>query len=141
MQFERTLENRMAAVNAAQVELSEELASAGVDARARYAVDLVLEELASNAVRYGWPQGAKGCFEIRAELFEHHIELELIDDAAEFDPTRVPEPPRPTSLDDAPIGGRGLQLVRRAVAEWRHARRAGRNHNLALIARTGSAEA
>ena len=57
-------------------------------------------------------------------------------DGIAFDPTQAAEPPIPASLLDAPIGGRGLKLLRRTARSLSYERREGRNRLRVAVART-----
>ena len=61
--------------------------------------------------------------------------LTIEDDGMAFDPTKVPPPAKPRSLDEAPIGGLGLHLVRQFSSGMEYERRGRTNH---LVVRFGS---
>ncbi len=79
-----------------------------------YAVQLCLEELVANVVLHG-RKFHEAKFSIYVELSPSNGGLEVhVDDSGwPFDPTAAMQPPRAHSLDDAPVGGLGLVLVRR----------------------------
>lgn len=110
----------------------------GVDDRARYAVELTLDELLDNVLRHGYEPGAAGSLTAELTLAPQLITVELSDDARPFDPTRHPEPPAPRSLAESSIGGRGLPLVRAATASMRYRRVDDRNHLTIEVARRHS---
>ena len=58
--------------------------------------------------------------------------LEIQDDGSAFDPLQADQPQPADSLEDTPIGGWGIPIVRRLSDELRYHRSAGRNH-LTLI--------
>ena len=91
----------------------------GIFARTMNRVEVVLEELVSNLVRHGKdvPLGTVAAGS-RGGVIDRVVE----DDGAEFDPFSVPEPERPASLADAPLGGLGIPLVRRLSASARYDR-------------------
>jgi serine/threonine-protein kinase RsbW len=98
-----------------------------VDGRARYAVELALEELLANIARHGYGLGSPGAVRLTVEIEVPRIRLTIHDDARAFDPTRHPEPARLRSVEEAPIGGRGISMVRAAVSGMRYRREAGAN--------------
>lgn len=114
------------ALVAAREEVRGHLLRAGVDEPARNAVDLALDELLGNTIRYG--TSGRPC-RARVELSRARARLLLAleDDAQAFDPTRHPEPERPASLACARIGGLGISMVRRVTLAMRYARERGRN--------------
>jgi anti-sigma regulatory factor (Ser/Thr protein kinase) len=79
-----------------------------------YAVQLCLEELVANIVLHGRPSGAKN-LSIQVDLcpVAGGLEVHVDDSGWAFDPTLAMAPAPAQSLDDAPVGGLGLVLVRR----------------------------
>jgi anti-sigma regulatory factor (Ser/Thr protein kinase) len=68
--------------------------------------------------------------EIRLELDLEPPEaaiLTVIDEGPAFDPLSVPPPVIPASLDDAPVGGLGIHLVRSYADACEYKRHGGRN--------------
>ena len=51
----------------------------------------------------------------------------MTDDAPGFDPLAVPEPDTSLAIEDRPIGGLGIALMRRLMDETEYERREGRN--------------
>lgn len=54
-------------------------------------------------------------------------EMMVVDDGPEFDPLSVPEPDRALGVEERPIGGLGMALVRRLMDEVKYERRDGKN--------------
>lgn len=92
---------------------AEAFASQGIDAALRHAVDLCLEELFTNLVKYG-----RSTAPIRIELrriaggVEGCLSAEGVDD---FDPTQAPTVDVSVPIDQRQPGGLGLHLVRQLV--------------------------
>jgi serine/threonine-protein kinase RsbW len=88
---------------------------------------VVLDEIVSNIVRYGYRHD--GPYDIRVHLRVHPggITIRITDDAPPFDPLAAP-PVDPTSpLADRPVGGLGLRLVRHLMDSVQYCRHQGRN--------------
>ena len=132
LHLERRLRNDLGELPAVARDLGAELLAAGVEESLRYAVDLALEELIGNTIRYGYEDHDVHEIRIQLELSADEVRLTIEDDARAFDPTRAPEPPRPSSLAEAPPGGRGIRMVRRMIGDMRYQRAPGGNR-LALI--------
>lgn len=83
-----------------------------------YAVELVLEEYATNARQHG------GAGSVGVLPHDHGatIELEFRDDGAEFDPTTAALPTPPRDLDAAEPGGLGLALMAHYASAWSYER-------------------
>jgi serine/threonine-protein kinase RsbW len=87
--------------------------AAGIPADHRFGVQLGLEELFTNLVKYG-----AGSHPIEIELIRSNSVLlaSLTDvDVEPFDPTAAPDADTTLALDDRTPGGLGLHLVRRVV--------------------------
>jgi anti-sigma regulatory factor (Ser/Thr protein kinase) len=107
-------------LSAARASVRRHLEGAGLDEAAIDAVDLALEELVGNALRYGYDDGAEGRIRVDLSIAKDGVNLSITDDGRPFDPTRHPEPERPSDLGSARVGGRGLSMVRRVVRAMRY---------------------
>jgi serine/threonine-protein kinase RsbW len=81
--------------------------------KTRFRLQVVLSEALSNAIVRGNREDREKWVDVRAELREDAIRLEVTDEGPGFDPSTVPEPIRPEQLDEAT--GRGLYLIRQLV--------------------------
>ncbi len=99
----------MAGLAALQAQAAAWLARIGLAPRRAQAVLLALDELAANLVEHA---ATAVPFEVRLTEQPAQIELLLVDHGAPFDPRHAPSAPVARSLDEAPIGGLGLILVR-----------------------------
>jgi len=85
---------------------------------------IVLEELITNLMKYGYPDRSNpGQAEIVLSLNGGRLEIEFIDDGCEFDPFAGPLPTLDRSLEERPIGGLGLHLLRALTDEAHYERR------------------
>ena len=99
-----------------------------------FQMQLVVEELATNIVRVA---GAGDCIDLSVRSSDDEILVEMVDRGPAFNPlTDAPEPDLDSPLEDRPIGGLGLHLVREAVDEIRYARDGGANR-LTMVKRRG----
>jgi serine/threonine-protein kinase RsbW len=93
----------------------------------RFVADLILDELASNAIKYGGPD----CHEVRFELdFDGKVmRVSVADDGSPFNPWQ--EAPAveadDTDLAALKIGGRGLHMIVQATDSQHYERRHGKN--------------
>ncbi len=93
----------------------------------RNAIELVLEELVTNAIQHGYPEGGEHEMSVGLRMDGRVIEIRLEDDGQPFDPTRAEEADTESSIADRAIGGLGIHLVKSLVDEIVYARRQGRN--------------
>ena len=102
--------------------------SAGIATRTAYALQLCLEEAVSNIIEHS--RGAARATEIVASVVHEHpgIVLTIEDDGMAFDPTQVAAPQRGATLEELPVGGLGIHLMRRFAGSVEYRREGGRNH-------------
>ena len=100
-----------------------------------YLIQLCLEELALNAMTYGREKGLSE-FQVSITPSIDEIVLELHDNGAAFDPTKdAPIPDPDADMDDRPIGGLGIFLIREMVDDLAYRREEGWNHLTITIRR------
>jgi len=85
---------------------------------------ILLEELLTNLMKYGYPDRAEpGQAEIMLELNGSRLEIEFIDDGCAFDPFAVAPPNLDEPLEARPVGGLGLHILRSMTDDSRYERR------------------
>jgi len=102
-------------------------------------VRLALEELLTNTITYGSLPDIEVTITVDLAIADRTITIDVIDDGRAFDPLSRPSADLDGDLDDRPVGGLGIHLVREVMDECRYAREEGRNH-LHLRKRLPSAE-
>jgi len=125
--FAASIPNAPSALARLRLDVSRFLAGLQVDEAAVHAVELVLEELVGNTLRYGYADDAAHAIDVELDVGPAGILVRLRDDARPFDPTRHAVPAPPASLAEAPVGGRGIALVRACVRAMRYRREAAAN--------------
>lgn len=101
--------------------------------------DLVLavEELAANIIMHGYQDGP-GEIEITFRELPDVMQVILRDRAPLFDSTGVPQPDIDLPLNDRPVGGLGVHLVRQCVDRFEHRQREGGGNEILLEVRKKS---
>ena len=86
-----------------------------------YAVNLILEEILMNIIKYGYDDEESHEIEVQIEIEQEEVALTVVDDGREFNPLTVPPPDRSKSAMDRIEEGLGLQFVRhmRNAMEYR----------------------
>lgn len=93
-----------------------------------YQVKLVLEELGVNIVKHGHDSDPDHEIEILLDSASDALTIELRDEGRAFNPlTDSPEPDVDSGLDDRPVGGLGVYLVRTMMDELSYRREDNRN--------------
>ena len=94
-------------------------------------LELVLEEVLVNIIRYAYP-AADGEIEIACELVgEEDLRISVMDTGVPFNPLEKSDPDLDAAIEDRPIGGLGIYLVRQLANEV-HYRREGEKNVLTL---------
>jgi anti-sigma regulatory factor (Ser/Thr protein kinase) len=103
----------------------------------RARIQVILDELFTNVVKYGYgraaPEGhlegnADGHIEVALSLEGDRLIIEFVDDGRAFDPLTNPPPDLDVPADERSIGGVGIAIVRALVDEVRYRRDGNRNH-------------
>jgi len=99
--------------------------------------NLILEELVLNTLTHGDTSGLTEV-SIDLESESHSLAIRLADDGSPFNPLAdAPEPDLALPLNERPIGGLGVYLVRTMGEELEYRRDGNRNH-LKLVVRPES---
>ena len=77
-----------------------------------YMLNLALDELITNSVDYGFDGVAEPRIEITLWISGRLLVLTIIDNGRRFDPTARARPDLSSPVEDRPVGGLGLHLVR-----------------------------
>jgi anti-sigma regulatory factor (Ser/Thr protein kinase) len=90
-------------------------------------VQVVLDELLSNTVKAGYPAGGPGTIEATFDVADGRLHLTLVDDGVAFDPLAREDPDLAAPLEERPIGGLGIYLVKQLMDDVSYERRDGWN--------------
>jgi len=105
----------LAAYEQAFRELRCTLETQGIQPKARYNVELIFEEIVTNIICHGCGDGRQGTINVSVGFDDSAIVMSFCDNGRAFDP-RDHRPAELTSVEEARIGGLGLELVRKASA-------------------------
>ncbi len=95
---------------------------AHLDVGLTMSLNLALEEAVSNVIMYAYPKGSDGLVELEAIIRKDSMQFILSDNGTPFDPTAVPEADITLDVEDRPIGGLGIFLVRNIMDEVKYTR-------------------
>ena len=121
------LRNELEEIGRARLALLQFLAPAKLPDRTIYRLELVLEEVLGNIIRYAFTESSPSAIELAATLVGGDVILTFEDSGKPFDPLNVPEPSRPPDIASAKVGGWGVSLVRKFADRLDYQRRDGRN--------------
>ena len=91
-------------------------------------INVVLDELLSNIIKYGYADDAEHEVHVRLSATPAAVEIGIEDDGKAFDPLAAPAPDLTLPLSERPIGGLGLHFVRQLMDEVRYRRENDHNH-------------
>ena len=114
----------IARVNAAFAEFADAHA---LPASVRRSLHVVLDELLSNTIAYGFAGREGGEVTVEAVLRTDRVCITLTDDGKPFDPLGMAAPDTALPVEQRRIGGLGIHLVRRMMDEVSYQRQADRN--------------
>ena len=100
----------------------------GLPPEAAFPFELALEEIFLNVALHGRIAGdATPTVEVRLETEGQSVRMTILDDGTAFDPLSRESPDVTAPLEERPIGGLGIHLVRTLMDDiaWRHV--GGRN--------------
>jgi anti-sigma regulatory factor (Ser/Thr protein kinase) len=122
-----TVGNRVDEIGAAAQLAREFGARHGLSSATIHDLCVAFDEVISNIVKYGYRDDARHEIGVQLEIAGADVVAEIVDDGVAFDPLSVPPPQLEGGIDERPIGGLGIYLLRQLMSEVRYARRGDRN--------------
>ncbi len=98
-----------------------------IDTQILYNTNLALDEILTNIISYAYDADGEHDIVIRLRLDQDQWTVEVEDDGRPFNPLHTSEPDTQQSLEDRPIGGLGVYLVRQSMNELEYRRQKDKN--------------
>jgi sigma-B regulation protein RsbU (phosphoserine phosphatase) len=92
-----------------------------------FAVNVALEEILTNTISYGYEDNGEHTILTRLSCEEGEVIAEVEDEGRPFNPLEVAEPDISKSLEERPVGGLGIHLVRKLMDSVEYRRQRGKN--------------
>jgi sigma-B regulation protein RsbU (phosphoserine phosphatase) len=92
-----------------------------------YRVNLVLEEIITNVISYGYEDSSEHEISVRLSWEDPRIDIEIKDDGRPFNPLEAPQPDIGKPLIERQIGGLGIHLVRKMMDDLEYRRESDKN--------------
>lgn len=95
-------------------------------------LNLALEEALSNVIFYAFENGTENLISIEFSLKGKEMTVVVSDEGKPYDPTRKEDPDIRLSVEDRPIGGLGIFLIRQIMDDVKYCRE-DRKNRLTLV--------
>ncbi len=126
--LQKTIGNKPADLESVQDLVSRFARDGNLSEKIEFDINVVLDELLSNIIRYGYEDDAPHEIRITLSASDTTLEVGIEDDGRAFDPLAAPEPDLTLPLAERPIGGLGIHFVRKLMDEVVYQRKNDRNH-------------
>ena len=83
---------------------------------------LILDEILCNIISYAYKDKEEHFIEVEVLLEEKEVKMNITDDGIAFNPLELPEPDIEKPLEERPIGGLGVHIVKNTVKEINYKR-------------------
>ena len=100
--------------------LSELFERYALEKKLRFNIELALEEAVTNQIFYAYPSGYEGAIKITFSVRDRSVIITLVDEGKAFNPLNQSVAGQSHSIEDAPIGGRGIQLIKNYTDELQY---------------------
>jgi serine/threonine-protein kinase RsbW len=127
--------NTLAAIEALRLRVRAFIEPYRLNPRVVYRLELVLEEALMNRKMHAFAEGSALETDVTVEVRADAVVLGFEDSGIPFDPTRDDVPLPVQSAGEAPLGGRGLLLTRKAASAIDYRRVGDRNQMTVRLAR------
>jgi serine/threonine-protein kinase RsbW len=122
--FHQIIANDFAALGELMENATRFLEGGGVDAQAVYRINLALEEMVTNIIKYGYDEPGRHKIEVTLDVGAKEVALVIVDDGHGFNPV-LQERKEPAG--DLEIGGWGIPLIKKLLHSMDYRREGGRN--------------
>ena len=106
---------------------------------AMFGLAVALEEIFANVIFHGYRDGGEHAIHVALALRDRVVSLTVEDDGVPFNPLDAPAADDTAPLEERPIGGLGIHLVRKLMDELEYARKGNRNRLVVRKRVSGSA--
>lgn len=114
--------NRLDALREMSAWLETALRHLGMQEDLIFNFDVCANEAVTNIISYAYPEHGMHKITLRLSMQEQALALEIKDDGMPFNPLARPPHVQPANLEEAAIGGLGIDLIRSFMDECHYAR-------------------
>ena len=122
-----TFPNRLAEIGKAAELIEAFGATHGVSPDVVFKLNLALDEVVTNIISYAYADGAEHQIGVRVALDGDGVTVRVEDDGRAFNPLDTPTPDLKQDIEERPIGGLGVHIVRSMMDTLEYRRENDRN--------------
>ena len=126
-QLDLTLANQRSEVARVQDQLEAFARRNSLAARLLHEVQLALEEHLANILAHGYDDQLAHQIRIRIQLKPPELRVEVQDDGHPFNPLERPVPELTKPIEERPVGGLGIHMMRNSLDGMEYRREDGKN--------------
>ena len=121
------LDNRLSELDKLADEVERFGEANGFSLRTIYQIRLVLDELLTNVISYGYRDQDRHEIDVTMRLADGRLTIRLEDDASPFNPVAAGQPDLECPVEERRIGGLGIHLVKKIMDHVEYERTEGKN--------------
>lgn len=125
--FHQTIANDFANLGGLMEGATRFLENQAVDAQAVYRINLALEEMVTNIIKYGYDTPGKHTIGITLDVGAKEVTAVIVDDGHQFNPVLQERKQPADNPEDREIGGWGIHLIKTLLDHMDYRREGGRN--------------
>lgn len=91
-------------------------------------IQMALDELLTNIVNYGYEDKDEHQIDVRFGINNNTVNVEIIDDSKPYNILEQDNPDISLSVEDKPIGGLGIFLIKKLMSNVDYYTKEGKNH-------------
>lgn len=126
-QLELTLANRRSEVARLQDQLESFARQHSLAERVLHDVQLALEEHLTNLLSHGYDDKLEHQIRVCVQLSATDLRVEVEDDGHPFNPLKRPAPDFSKPIEERPVGGLGIHMMRKSLDGMEYRRADGKN--------------
>ncbi len=125
--FQRTITNELHELASLMHAITNFLEDQGVEAKAVYQINLALEEMITNTIKFGFNDYDEHEIYVTIEVGETTIVGRIEDEGRAFNPLEQEEVASDTPLGECKVGGLGIHLIKKMLHSMEYRRENRRN--------------
>lgn len=122
-----TLKNDINQVSLLHEFIDDSVKASKLDSSLTDSLNLAVEEAVVNVINYAYPEGTEGEVNLDSAVTDGALTFTVTDCGKPFDPTARAKVDINAGVEERPVGGLGIHLVRQIMDDVRYERRGGKN--------------